>query len=94
MKQPAAQPTKSPAPQAEKQFVFDGKNYKLMLIGLGLLALGYILMVGGGTTDPNEFADSLFSFQRITLAPLLIIAGFVVEIFAIMAKPKKPEGKE
>lgn len=94
MKQPTSTPSKSPVAQPEKQFVFDRKNYRLMWIGLGLLALGYILMVGGGSSDPNVFAESLFSPQRITIAPLLIIAGFIVEIFAIMAKPKKTTIKE
>jgi hypothetical protein len=69
-------------------FAFAKENYRLMLIGLALLALGFILMIGGGSKDPNDFSPAIFDFQRITLAPILILAGFVVEIFAIMKKSK------
>ncbi|MBK8609892.1 MAG: DUF3098 domain-containing protein [Chitinophagaceae bacterium] len=69
--------------------LFDKENYKWMLIGLGVLALGFFLMAGGKSTDPNVFnADEVYSTTRITIAPLLIIAGFVIEIFAIMKKSK------
>lgn len=67
-------------------FVFGRKNYILMLIGLAVIFLGYILMIGGGSEDPNVFNEDLFDFQRITLAPILILAGFVVEIIAILRK--------
>ncbi|PKP40611.1 MAG: DUF3098 domain-containing protein [Bacteroidetes bacterium HGW-Bacteroidetes-12] len=71
-------------------FLFSKKNYILLLTGLGLIGLGFILMIGGGSNDPNVFdGDSLFSFRRITLAPILILGGYVVEIFAIMSRPKK-----
>jgi hypothetical protein len=59
-----------------------------MLIGLVFIALGFILMIGGGSKDPNQFNPDIFSFRRITLAPILILAGYVIEIFAIMKKPK------
>lgn len=60
-----------------------------MLIGLALLALGFLLMAGGRSDDPNVFnKDEIYSFRRITLAPIVILAGFVVEIFAIFRKPK------
>ncbi|NOY50158.1 MAG: DUF3098 domain-containing protein [Chlorobi bacterium] len=72
----------------DKGFVFNRGNYKLLLIGLALLVVGFVLMAGGGSDDPNVFNYSLFNFQRLTLAPLLIIAGFVVEFFAIMKRPK------
>jgi hypothetical protein len=78
--------------KAEKaQFVFGKLNYQLMLIGLAFLLLGYILMIGGGSDDPNKFSWALFDFQRITLAPILLLIGFVIEIFAIMKKPKDKE---
>jgi hypothetical protein len=79
-----------PAASAGKMadFAFTKENYRLMLIGLALMALGFILMIGGGSKDPNVFSPDIFSFQRITLAPVLILAGFVVEIFAIMKKSK------
>jgi membrane-bound ClpP family serine protease len=69
------------------------ENYKLIAIGFGVMILGYILMIGGGSDDPNVFReDALFSFQRITLAPILIVGGFLFEIYAIMKRPK--EGKQ
>lgn len=74
---------------AESNFAFGRLNYILMIAGVLLLALGYILMIGGGSKDPNVFSDAIFSFQRMTLAPILIIAGFVVEIFAIMWNTKE-----
>lgn len=70
------------------EFAFGKENYRLLLIGLGFLLAGYILMIGGGSEDPNVFSDKIFDFQRLTLAPILLIIGFVIEIFAIMIKPK------
>lgn len=78
----------SPVPDKELQFAFGKENYRLMLIGLAVIALGFILMVGGGSDDPNVFNEGMFNFQRLTLAPLLILAGYVIEIFAIMKKPR------
>ena len=61
-----------------------------MLIGLGVMALGFILMIGGKSADPKVFNDSdVYSFTRITIAPILIISGLLIEIFAIMKKPKE-----
>ncbi len=75
--------------KAEKAtFVFGRKNYTYTLIGLGLIALGYIFMAGGGSSDPNIFDETMFSPMRIRLAPLLILTGFGVEIYAIMRKPE------
>ena len=70
------------------QFAFHKQNYVLVVVGLIILALGFILMIGGGTDDPNEFSDGLFNFQRLTLAPILLLIGYVVEIFAILWRPK------
>lgn len=71
-------------------FLFDKTNYYIMFAGLALILLGFILMAGGKSEDPNVFKyDEIYSFRRITLAPILIIAGFVVEVIAIMRKPKK-----
>ena len=82
-------PGKAAASQGKMaDFAFTRENYRLMLIGLALMVLGFILMIGGGSKDPNVFSPDIFSFQRITLAPILILAGFVVEIFAIMKKSK------
>lgn len=70
-------------------FSFNGKNYKLLLLGLAINILGFILMMGGAAEDPNEFHhDELFSTTRITIAPMLIVLGYVVIMYSIMKKPK------
>ena len=69
--------------------LFGKENYMWMLIGLGVLALGFFLMSGGRSADPKVFNDNeVYSTTRITIAPLLIIIGFIIEIFAIMKKSK------
>ncbi len=75
--------------EEEKSFVFNRENYILLLVGLGLMAIGFLLLIGGGSKDPEVFSYALFDFQRLTLAPILILAGLVVEFFAIMKRPKK-----
>ncbi|HBZ25127.1 MAG TPA: DUF3098 domain-containing protein [Rikenellaceae bacterium] len=71
------------------KFAIPYKNLVYILAGLTLMIIGYALMTGGGTTDPDIFPkEEMFSFRRVVLAPVLILAGFVVEIFAIMHKPK------
>lgn len=73
-------------------FSFSKKNYLFILGGVGLVILGFLLMVGGGSKDPAVFSgDELFSSRRITIAPLLVIAGYVVVIFGIMRKPENDE---
>jgi Protein of unknown function (DUF3098) len=69
-------------------FAFGRENYVLMLIGIGLIVLGFILMSGGGAGNPAEWNPDIFSFRRITLAPVLVILGFVVEVIAIVKKSK------
>ena len=72
-----------------EKFAIPQGNLRLILIGLGLMVLGYILMMGGGTDDPNVFTEeAMFSFRRIVISPLLILAGIVVEVVAIMYRPK------
>jgi hypothetical protein len=72
-----------------KHNLFGKENYLWMGIGLAVLALGFFLMAGGKSKDPNVFnPDEVYSFTRITIAPILIIAGFVIEIVAIMKKSK------
>ncbi|HEY8688681.1 MAG TPA: DUF3098 domain-containing protein [Chitinophagaceae bacterium] len=69
--------------------LFGKDNYKWMLIGLVVMAIGFFLMAGGKSSDPNVFQDKdVYSTTRITIAPILIIAGLIIEIFAIMKKPK------
>ena len=70
-----------------KHFGFNPQNYKWLLIGLAINVLGYILMIGGGADNLSEFdANELFSTTRITIAPMLIVAGYVVILFSIMKK--------
>lgn len=73
-------------------FSFNKKNYRLLFLGLGVNILGYILMIGGAAEELNEFdAGALFSHTRITLAPLLILVGFVIIGYAVMRKTKVEE---
>ena len=75
-------------PDKFEGFALGKENYKLLLIGFGIIVLGFILMVGGKETDPNKFSNDIFSFRRITLAPVVVLIGFLFEIYAIMKKPK------
>lgn len=68
---------------------FGKINYILMGVGIVLLALGYILLSGGGSDDPNVFNPAMFDTQRLVVAPILIVLGFLVEIVAIMYQKKK-----
>ena len=72
----------------QKVMPFGKQNYIIVLIGIALIALGFILMIGGGSTDPDVFNEKMFNFQRITLAPILVLTGFVVEIVAIFWRKK------
>ena len=70
-------------------FAFAKRNYILLIAGLAFIISGLILMIGGGSEDPTKFSDEIFNFQRLTLAPILIAIGFIIEIFAIMSKNKE-----
>ena len=75
--------------QPQKQeFLFDGINYKILLIGIGVIALGFILMSGGGSDNPNVFNEDVFSFRRIRLAPTTVLIGFGITIYSIFKKSK------
>lgn len=82
-------PGKKKSDEKPPQFALTRENYILMGIGIVLILIGFILMIGGGSKDPTVFNDDMFNFQRLTLSPILILAGFVVEIYAIMKKPKE-----
>jgi hypothetical protein len=73
----------------EKRLPFTKMNYILVIAGVLLIILGMILMIGGGSSDPDVFNEKMFNFQRLTLSPILIILGFVVEIVAIFWRSKK-----
>lgn len=70
-------------------FALGRENYKLMAIGFAAIVVGFILMAGGGSDDPDVFNPEIFNFRRLTLAPLILLAGFIFEIYAIMKKPKE-----
>ena len=78
----------------ENTFYFGKENYKLMLIGLALILIGFLLMLGpdantvDGKYDPNVWNEGIFSIRRIRIAPLFVIAGFVVEVYAILRRNK------
>lgn len=80
--------------ESNNVFIFDNKNYKFMFIGLAFIALGFILMAGGGSDDPNVFNPEIFSFRRIRLAPTMILIGFGFQIYAILLKPKDSGSKQ
>lgn len=71
------------------EFVFEKSNFILMGIGLAIIVIGFILMAGGRSEDPSVFNEGMFSFRRVTLAPILVFGGFIFEIYAIMKKPKQ-----
>ena len=70
----------------KNKFAFGKRNYKFMIIGILFIALGFILMSGGGSDDPNVFNEEIYSFRRIRIAPLIVIIGFAIEIYAILTK--------
>ena len=75
--------------QPQKQeFLFDGIIYTIFLIGIGVIALGFILMSGGGSDNPNVFNEDVFSFRRIRLAPTTVLIGFGITIYSIFKKSK------
>jgi len=74
--------------EQKPDFLFDKDNYKFLLIGIAVIALGFILMSGGGSDDPNVFNPELFSFRRIKLAPTVVLIGFGITIYSIFKKSK------
>jgi hypothetical protein len=75
--------------QQKQEFLFDKINYKILLIGIAVIALGFILMSGGGSDDPKVFNESVFDFRRIRLAPTMVLIGFGITIYSILKTPKK-----
>lgn len=70
-------------------FALGKENLKLLVIGFVIIVVGFILMIGGKSNDPTVFNPEIFSFRRITLAPLVVLFGFLFEIYAIIKKPKE-----
>ena len=75
--------------KSKKTFIFERRNYLWMFAGLILIGLGFILMSGGGSNNPNVYSDSVFSIRRIRIAPTLVLLGFGLEIYAILLNSKK-----
>jgi len=73
----------------KKEFLFQKSNYKFLVIGIFFIIVGFLLMLGGGSDDPNIFSEEVYSFQRIRIAPVLILIGFGIQVYAILKTPKK-----
>ena len=71
----------------KNKLLFGNRNYKFMILGLIFIAVGFILMSGGGSDDPNVFNEEIYNFRRIRLAPILVVTGFIIEVYAILTKP-------
>jgi len=75
--------------EQKSEFLFDKINYTILLIGIAVITLGFILMAGGGSENPNVFNEDIFNFRRIRLAPTTVLIGFGITIYAILKNPKK-----
>ena len=80
---------KNKSEEKKLDFALGKENYILLLIGFAIIIIGFLLMIGGKAKDPSQFNEEIFSFRRITLAPIIVLFGFVFEIYAIMKKPKE-----
>ena len=79
------------ASKTQEALAFNSTNYKLLLIGIGIIIIGFVLMSGGGSGDPEVFdAKEIFSARRITVAPIVCLIGYAFVIYAIMKKPVDP----
>ncbi len=96
-KKPIAKPVSKDTSKSNKfgyigeklDFAFGRENYILLFVGIVVLFIGYLLLIGGGSDDPSVFTgEKLFNTQRMVVAPLVLLAGFIIEIFAIMKRPK------
>lgn len=74
---------------SNREFLFSKRNYQIMIVGILFIAIGFILMSGGGSDDPAVFNEAIYNFRRIRLAPTLILIGFAIEVYAILYKEKK-----
>ena len=73
----------------KNNFIFKKRNYKIMILGLVIIAVGFILMSGGGSEDPNIFSPDIYNFRRIRIAPLLVLVGLGMQVYAILFSSKK-----
>jgi len=77
--------------ESKLSFAFNKTNYIILIVGLLVIITGFLLMIGGGSDDPEIFSESMFGFRRLTLAPILILGGYIIEIYAIMYRAKQPQ---
>lgn len=84
----ATESTKKTEDNSRPVFAFGKENYILMIVGVVFILIGFILMTGGGSKDPNVFNEDMFDFRRLTLSPILVLIGFGIEIYAIVKRPK------
>ena len=87
-KTPAAAKTVVKTPSRHEYFAFEKENYILMIVGILVIVLGFALMSGGGTSDPNVYNPELFATRRIVIAPMVVVAGYIIEIIAILKRGK------
>ena len=71
-----------------KEFIFKKSNYRIMIIGIAFIVIGFVLMAGGGSDDPNIFSNEIYNFRRIRLAPTLVLIGFGIQVYAILYENK------
>ena len=72
-----------------EDFIFEKKNFQAMLVGIIFIVVGFVLMSGGGSDDPNVFNPEIYNFRRIRLAPTLVLIGFAIQVYAILLNPRK-----
>ena len=72
-----------------KDFLFNKRRYRMLFLSIFVITLGFIIMSGGETSDPNIFNDEIYNFRRIRLAPLIVLSGFILCIFSILYKDKR-----
>lgn len=89
-----SKPSSSKKNTPKRAPLFRKENYILMVIGVVVLFIGYICLSGGGSDDPSQFSEAIFDTRRLVVAPLLMLAGLVTEIFAIMWRPRKKKEEE
>ncbi len=85
--------SKNVLPEKKIDMALDKENYILLAISFVIVIVGFILMIGGGSDDPEVFNEAIYGFQRITLAPMVVLAGFIFAIYAIMKKPSVDKKK-
>lgn len=75
--------------KTQGEFLFGKRNYMIMILGAAVILVGFALMIGGGSDDPNVFNEEIYNFRRIRLAPTMVLIGLAIEIYAIVANPGK-----